>query len=108
MLEGTKANKLSYSLKALADYRCKVLNSQFEGMLLQINKIDVWVKLVGNFNAYNILSVYAVAKQLGFEDDKVLVALSMLKSVEGRLITLENFTSGNSSSSSSGSISLSF
>jgi len=90
MLEGTKAHKLSYALKSLADYRCKVLEKQFEGMLLQINKVDVWVKLIGDFNAYNILSVYAVAKQFGLEDYEVLTALSMLKSAEGRFQFVRN------------------
>ena len=47
-------------------------------MLLQINKVDFWVKLIGSFNAYNILSVYAVAKQFGWEDYDLLTALSML------------------------------
>ncbi|MBU46484.1 MAG: UDP-N-acetylmuramoyl-L-alanyl-D-glutamate--2,6-diaminopimelate ligase [Flavobacteriales bacterium] len=90
MLEGTKAKKLFYSLKSLSDYRCKVLENQFEGMLLQINKVDVWVKLIGEFNAYNIISVYAVAKQFGFEDYDVLTALSMLHSAEGRFQCVRN------------------
>ena len=67
MLEGTKANKFSYALRSPADYKCKVLENQFDGMLLQINKVDVWVKLIGDFNAYNILAVYAVAKQFGLD-----------------------------------------
>ena len=67
-----------------------IIHRSMKNKLLQINKIDVWVKLVGNFNAYNILSVYAVAKQFGFEDDKVLVALSMLNSAEGRFQFIRN------------------
>ena len=84
MLEGTKANKTTYALKSLADYKCKVLENQFEGMLLNINKVDIWTKLIGDFNAYNILSVYAVANLFGFEDIEVLTALSMLTAAEGR------------------------
>jgi len=84
MLEGTKAKKCTYSLKSFSDYKCRVLENQFEGMLLNINKIDVWVKLIGDFNACNILSVYAVANLLGFEDDQVLTAMSMLTAAEGR------------------------
>ena len=84
MLEGTKAQKCTYALKSVADYKCKVLENQFEGMLLNINKVDVWVKLIGNFNAYNMLSVYAVANQFGFEDYEVLTVLSMLNATEGR------------------------
>ena len=90
MLEGTKAKKISYALKSLANYRCKVLENQFEGMLLQINKVDVWVKLIGDFNAYNILAVYAVAKQFDLEDYKVLTALSMLNAAEGRFQFIRN------------------
>ena len=84
MLEGTKAKKCTYALKSVADYKCKVLENQFEGMLLNINKVDVWVKLIGDFNAYNMLSVYAVVNQFGFEDYEVLTALSMLTAAEGR------------------------
>ena len=96
MLEGTKSNKLTYSLKSIADYKCRVLENQFEGMLLQINKVDVWVKLIGDFNAYNILSVYAISNQFGFEDYDVLTALSMLNSAEGRFqfIRSENQITG--------------
>ncbi|MBC8296751.1 MAG: UDP-N-acetylmuramoyl-L-alanyl-D-glutamate--2,6-diaminopimelate ligase [Pelagibacterales bacterium] len=90
MLEGTKAKKISYALKSLANYRCKVLENQFEGMLLQINKVDVWVKLIGDFNAYNILAVYAVAKQFDLEDYEVLTALSMLNAAEGRFQFIRN------------------
>ena len=61
MLEGTKAQKCTYSLKSVSNYKCRVLENQFEGMLLSINKVDIWVKLIGDFNAYNLLSVYAVA-----------------------------------------------
>lgn len=96
MLEGTKSKKLTYSLKSIADYKCRVLENQFEGMLLQINKVDVWVKLIGDFNAYNILSVYAISNQFGFEDYDVLTALSMLNSAEGRFqfIRSENQITG--------------
>ena len=84
MLLFTKAKKLTYSLKSLADYRCKILENQFEGMLLKINKIDVWVKLIGIFNAYNILSVYAIANQLGFTYEEVFKAISSFDTVQGR------------------------
>jgi UDP-N-acetylmuramoyl-L-alanyl-D-glutamate--2,6-diaminopimelate ligase len=84
MLEGTQAQKCTYALKSVADYKCRVLENQFEGMLLNINKVDVWVKLIGDFNAYNMLSVYAVANQFGFEEYDVLTAMSMLTAAEGR------------------------
>jgi len=90
MLEGTKAQQNTYSLKSVSNYKCRVLENQFEGMLLNINKVDVWVKLIGDFNAYNMLSVYAVANQFGFEDYEVLTALSMLTSPEGRFQYLQS------------------
>jgi len=90
MLEGTKAQKYTYSLKSVSNYKCRVLENQFEGMLLNINKVDVWVKLIGDFNAYNLLSVYAVANQFGFEDHEVLTALSILTSPEGRFQYLQS------------------
>ncbi len=90
MLEGTKAKKLTYSLRSFANYRCKVLENQFEGMLLQINKIDFWVKLIGKFNAYNMLAVYAVAKQFALQDHELLTALSMLNAAEGRFQSVRN------------------
>jgi len=90
MLEGTKADKTTYALKSVADYKCRVLENQFEGMLLNINKVDVWVKLIGDFNAYNMLSVYAVANQFGFEDYQVLTAMSMLNAAEGRFQYLQS------------------
>jgi UDP-N-acetylmuramoyl-L-alanyl-D-glutamate--2,6-diaminopimelate ligase len=90
MLEGTNAQKCTYSLKSVSDYKCRVLENQFEGMLLSINKVDIWVKLIGDFNAYNLLSVYAVANQFAFEDHEVLTALSMLTSPEGRFQYLQS------------------
>ena len=90
MLEGTKAQKCTYSLKSVSDYKCRVLENQFEGMLLSINKVDIWVKLIGYFNAYNLLSVYAVANQFAFKDHEVLTGLSMLTSPEGRFQYLQS------------------
>ncbi len=84
MLEGTKASKYTYSLKSVSNYKCRVLEYQFQGMLLNINNIDVWVKLIGEFNAYNMLAVYSVASLFGFADQEILTAMSMLTSVEGR------------------------
>ncbi|MBT3612546.1 MAG: UDP-N-acetylmuramoyl-L-alanyl-D-glutamate--2,6-diaminopimelate ligase [Flavobacteriales bacterium] len=90
MLEGTKAKKCTYALKSVADYKCRVLENQFEGLLLNINKVDVSVKLIGDFNAYNMLSVYAVTNLFDFEDNEVLTALSMLTAVEGRFQYLQS------------------
>lgn len=84
MGESTKANKLYYSLKTIADYTSKIIEYDFEGTLIKINNQDLWIKLVGDYNVYNVLAVFAVAKQLGFSEEKVLRYISMLDSPEGR------------------------
>tara|TARA_B100001540_G_scaffold182330_1_gene160803 strand:+ start:744 stop:2201 length:1458 start_codon:yes stop_codon:yes gene_type:complete len=84
MIEHTQAKCFSYSLKSASDYKCKILENQFDGMLLNINNLDIWVKLIGRFNAYNILALYATAIELGFSEHDLLTALSMLDTVKGR------------------------
>jgi UDP-N-acetylmuramoyl-L-alanyl-D-glutamate--2,6-diaminopimelate ligase len=84
MLQNTKAQKYTYALKNPANYKAKILERNFSGMLLLINNMEVWVRLVGKFNAYNILAVYAIAELLGIEPFDVLTYLSELKSVAGR------------------------
>ena len=84
MLQNTKANKLNYALKSMADYQGRILENQFQGMLLRFNNNDFWTTLVGKFNAYNLLLVYGIALQLGWNEEEVLVGLSKLKNVSGR------------------------
>jgi UDP-N-acetylmuramoyl-L-alanyl-D-glutamate--2,6-diaminopimelate ligase len=84
MLQNTRANKYTYALKNIADYKCKIIESHLNGLLLNIDNHEVWVKLIGTFNAYNILSVYATAILLKQDITSVLTALSNLNSVEGR------------------------
>jgi len=84
MLQNTEAQKLTYSSKALADFKVKVLESHFDGMLISINGIEVWTHFVGNFNAYNLLAVYGAAVTLGAEKEEVLRSISLLKPVDGR------------------------
>lgn len=84
MLQNTKATKKTYSLHAMADFRCKVVENQFSGLLLNIDNNEVWSKLIGNFNAYNLLTVYATAVLLKEDKTNVLTTLSTLSSVEGR------------------------
>ena len=84
MLQNTQARKLTYALKNPADYKAKILEQNFESMLLDINQMDVWVRLVGKFNAYNILAVFGIADQLGMEPFDILQILSELQSVAGR------------------------
>ena len=84
MVLNTKAIIKKYGLKAMADYKCRLVENSFEGLQLNIDGYDVWTRLVGSFNAYNLLSVYAVAIELGEDRLEVLTSLSSLSSVEGR------------------------
>ncbi|TRW22055.1 UDP-N-acetylmuramoyl-L-alanyl-D-glutamate--2,6-diaminopimelate ligase [Flavobacterium zepuense] len=84
MLQNTAAKKITYALKTYADYRAQILENQLSGLLLKINGEEVWVKLIGTFNAYNLLAIYAVAINLGLEELEVLRLLSLLESVSGR------------------------
>jgi UDP-N-acetylmuramoyl-L-alanyl-D-glutamate--2,6-diaminopimelate ligase len=84
MLQNTSAQKKTYALKSPADFKCKIMESQFSGMLLNIDGSEIWTKLIGHFNAYNVLAVYATAILLGQEKLKVLTKLSALSSVDGR------------------------
>jgi len=84
MLQNTKARKYTYALKTIADYKAQILENQLQGLLLKINNQELWVKLIGNFNAYNLLAIYATAEQLGLEEFDILQILSTLESVDGR------------------------
>jgi len=84
MLQNTKAHKKTYALKSMADYKAKILENQFGGLLLQIDNEEVWFKMVGSFNAYNLLAVYAAAMLLEQDRAKVLTSLSKLSGAEGR------------------------
>lgn len=84
MLQNTKAKKYTYALKTYADYKAQILENQFNGLLLKINDNEVWTRLIGNFNAYNILAIYAAAELLGLEKVENLRLISELESVSGR------------------------
>lgn len=84
MLQNAKAKKYTYALKTVADYKAKILENQLGGLLLSINNNEVWTKLIGNFNAYNLLAIYATADLLGIEEIENLRLLSELESVSGR------------------------
>lgn len=84
MLQNTKAHKKSYALKSMADFKVKVLEDQFTGLLLNIDGEEVWFKMVGMFNAYNLLAVYGAAMLLDQDKAKVLTSLSKLSGAEGR------------------------
>lgn len=84
MLQNCKATKRTYAFKSLADYKGKIIENQFDGLLLNIQGNEVWTKLIGAFNAYNALAVYAVAELLGEDKIDILTALSKIGAVEGR------------------------
>jgi UDP-N-acetylmuramoyl-L-alanyl-D-glutamate--2,6-diaminopimelate ligase len=84
MMQNTKAQKNTYALKSMSDYSCKVIESDFSGMLLNIDGSEVWTKLIGKFNAYNLLAIYSTALLLGQDKLAVLTAISNLVSVDGR------------------------
>lgn len=84
MLQNTRARKTRYGLKSLAEYHGRVLENLFDGLLMDIDGQEVWCKLIGEFNAYNLLAVYATAVELGQEPGRVLTLLSTLKPAEGR------------------------
>ncbi|MBA9072809.1 UDP-N-acetylmuramoyl-L-alanyl-D-glutamate--2,6-diaminopimelate ligase [Flavobacterium gossypii] len=95
MLQNTIAKKLTYALKSYADYRAQILENQLSGLLLKVNEQEVWVRLIGTFNAYNLLAIYGTAIELGLDNLEVLRLLSELESVSGRfqfIVSKENIT----------------
>lgn len=84
MLQNTKAKQLTYSLKTYSDYRANILENSFEGLLLKINDQEVWTKLIGSFNAYNLTAVFACAELMGLETLETLQLISNLENVDGR------------------------
>lgn len=95
LLQNTAAKKCTYALKSYADYKAQILESQLSGLLLKINGNEVWVKLIGTFNAYNLLAIYGTAIELGMESLEALRLLSELESVSGRfqyIVSAANIT----------------
>lgn len=84
MVQNTVARKVSYALKSYADYKAQILENQLSGLLLKINENEVWVRLIGTFNAYNLLAIFGAATELGLDKLEVLRLLSELESVSGR------------------------
>lgn len=84
MVQNTRAKKFTYALKTHADFKAQVLENQFSGLLLKINNSELWSKLIGNFNAYNLLAIYGVASILELDEIEVLRIISELESVAGR------------------------
>ncbi|MCG9791389.1 UDP-N-acetylmuramoyl-L-alanyl-D-glutamate--2,6-diaminopimelate ligase [Flavobacterium algicola] len=95
MLQNTVSKKCTYALKSYANYRAQILENQLSGLLLKINENEVWVKLIGTFNAYNLLAIYATAVELGMDSLEALRLLSDLESVSGRfqfIVSKDNIT----------------
>lgn len=84
MVNNTKCDAYFYGIHLPSDFECRIVEKQFNGMQLVIDGHEIWVNLIGEFNAYNILAVYAAAYLLGQDPIQVLTVLSNLKSVEGR------------------------
>ncbi|WP_284651503.1 UDP-N-acetylmuramoyl-L-alanyl-D-glutamate--2,6-diaminopimelate ligase [Flavobacterium terrisoli] len=95
MMQNTYAKKLTYALKSYADYKAQILENQLSGLLLKINENEVWVRLIGTFNAYNLLAIFGTAVELGLDKLEVLRLLSELESVSGRfqfIVSNQNIT----------------
>jgi UDP-N-acetylmuramoyl-L-alanyl-D-glutamate--2,6-diaminopimelate ligase len=84
MLQNTAAKKYYYSLKTLADYKGKILENSLTGLVMTVNDIEVHFRMIGEFNAYNILAVYGAAVCLGENNQEVLTSLSLMTGAEGR------------------------
>ena len=84
MLQNTQATRYTYGLQHLADFKAKIIESDFNGMLLNLDGEEAWFRLVGNFNAYNLLTVYGIACLLGKEKQEIITHLSSLNAVRGR------------------------
>jgi UDP-N-acetylmuramoyl-L-alanyl-D-glutamate--2,6-diaminopimelate ligase len=93
MFQNSKALKKVYSLRSMADFRCRIIDNQFEGLQLEIDGNEVWCRLVGTFNAYNLLAIYATALLLEEDPIEVLTIISRLEPAEGRFEALQT-TSG--------------
>ncbi len=90
MIQNTKASKYTYSLQTMADFKCRIIENELNGLFLNIDGIEISTRLVGSFNAYNILAVYAAAILLGEDKIEVLKHLSNLNAAEGRFEYLKS------------------
>lgn len=90
MLQNTKATKKTFAVKTMADYHGRMVEVDFDGMLLQFNGKEFWTTLTGKFNVNNLLLVYAIASELGMEQEDILRAMSQLKRVKGRFETIKS------------------
>lgn len=94
MLQNTRARRLGFALERMADYKGRIIENTFEGLLLEINHQQAWFRLIGSFNAYNLLAVYATAVELGMSSEDVLLELSKVEGVSGRFQTVRDVARG--------------
>ena len=92
MVQNTKASIYTYSLKLNSNFSCKIIEQQLDGMLLSIDNSEIWTKLIGRFNASNILAIYSIGKLYNIDKINLLTGISKLESVKGRL---QSFLSNN-------------
>ncbi len=90
MLQNTRADKRSYGLRSMADYKCKVIEKHIDGTLVSIAGADLWVNFIGGFNMYNLLAVYGITQELNLDSREVLEQISLLKPVVGRFETVKS------------------
>ncbi len=90
MLQNTKAAKNTYALKSMADFKAKLVSNTLQGIELEVDAKNVWFKLIGDFNAYNLMAVYGTAVLLGEDKEDTLTALSSLDGAEGRFEVVES------------------
>lgn len=88
MVQNTKAKVVTYSCRSMADHTCRIIEESFDGMQLRIDGQDIWTRLIGQHNAYNLLAIYVTATLVGAKPEEALIQLSKLKSAKGRLETL--------------------
>ena len=88
MVQNTAAKVVTYSCRSIADHTCRIMEESFEGMMLKIDGTEVWTRLIGQHNAYNLLAIYSAALAVGATQEEALVSLSRLESAPGRLENL--------------------
>jgi len=92
MLQNTKASKYTYSLKSVSDFKGKIIESDLTGLLLELDGVQAWCSLAGEFNAYNLLAVYSAAFLLGLDKQEVITAISNVRGAKGRFEILRSET----------------
>lgn len=88
MVQNTKAKVVTYSCRSIADHTCRIIEESFDGMQLRIDGKEIWTRLIGQHNAYNLLAIYTTAILIGADQDEALIQLSRLESAKGRLETM--------------------